>query len=529
METSETTATLRDYLRIIFRRKMLFVIVVIPTLMINYVMLEFNTPSYTASVKMLLKEEQIATSKEDQYKRIYGGAEFFLGNQEAIVASNYIVEPVVRALKLYELPDDREIEYAKPLKKLWLEYVYKKFNVKRGSPVVSVKDEREDLIAQSAGQWKGNIAITADVTRSTVFYIKVSDFNGGLAAKVADAISRSYLVFDLEQQISELQLKYGEKHSAVKQLQDYTEILRRTLGDRTVPDLELIPSKIRILESAQVAPIMTKSKGSVLTFAFFAGILISLILIVVFEYFDPTIKSPKDVETVLKTPLLGSIPKIKAKNKLINSANANPDYVRAYKNLADNIYLLMNTKQFKSVLVTDVDYSGDTYNIIANIGMYLSQHEGHNVLIVDVNLRKPVISEIFGISSNESLVDILEGKIPYEEVIKNAGSNLYILPASMPVSNPVSLLGSSKMADLVKDLCGKFDLVFFYCAGLKNFKDAVILSSLTNCTILVVNEGMTHQHVTRQIIQPLEKNANLVGAILNNRSYGIPNILYKLT
>ncbi|RJO61673.1 polysaccharide biosynthesis tyrosine autokinase [candidate division WS5 bacterium] len=523
-----TTTTLRDYIRIIFKRKLVLAVIVIPVMLINYVMAEFKTPTHTASVQMLLKS-QMKITQDKQYAQVMGDHESLIQTHGHILKSKNVIERVVKALKLHELPPNREKYYASSIKRAWIEHIYAKLGLKEELPQSISKNEQEALINRAVAELASNIDIQP-IPRSEMFIINVTDFNAALAAKEANAISLSYVIYDLEQQVVELKLKYGDKHASILQLESYIDNLIKALDGKFIPDSESIgPSTIKILEQARVSSDVKKSKVTILAFALFAGILLGLTFIAVFEYFDQTIKSPKDVETVLNVPLLGSIPKAKSKKGSFDG-KVDTALVSIYKILSDNIYIHMKNHKFKSVLITDADDSSNTHNIVANLGKYLSYHEGHNVLIIDVNLRNSALAGIFNVPNNGGLVDVLEGNITYEDAIKDAGHNLYIIPAGMSLTNPTSLLNSSALVNLIKNVSEKFDLVLLTCADIRNFKDAVILSSYADCTILVVNEGSTHQQAIKHSLQPLQqKKANLIGAILNNRSYAIPNIIYKLT
>jgi len=519
------TTTIRDYLRIIFRRKMLLAVTIIPVLIINYIMLEFQTETYTASVKMLIKSEELAPS--ERYQRVPGLD--LARSYTEVVNSKRVVRPVVKALELYKLPETREFQYASTVKKVWLKYIYAKLGLEIGRAPTLAGDRKEDLMDRSISEWTGKIS-TKHEPGSYVFTIDVRDYDPSLASKVANAISRSYLIFDLEQQIAELELKYGDKHSSIVQMRNMVQKMTDALDSPVVPGIETIPTSVKILEGAQIIQPERKSKTMVLVFSMFAGLMLGITLIVLLDYFNQTVNSPKDVKDVLHSDLLGSVPKIKAENKLINSSNVSADYIGAYKQLSDNIYLKMRDQQLKSILITDSDDSQDTPYIVANIAMYLSQYEGHKVLLVDLNLRSQALSETFSISSNGNLIDVLEERIPFEDAVNDIGSNLHILPASKPAVNPIGFLESNNLTGLINSVRDNYDLIIMYCADLQNYKDAIILSSYADCTIIVMNEGKTHKRVSKYLIQPLQqKKVNLIGTILNNRSYDIPNILYKLT
>ena len=128
------------------------------------------------------------------------------------------------------------------------------------------------------------------------------------------------------------------------------------------------------------------------------------------------------------------------------------------------------------------------------------------------------------------LTDVLEGKVPFENAVQDLGSNLYVLPTSKTVLNPATLLNTSIMSNIIKKAQEQYELVFINGTDLRNFTDTAILSSITDGIAIVINEGKARRQVVKDAIASLEqKKINLIGAILNNRTYVIPEIIYKLT
>jgi capsular exopolysaccharide synthesis family protein len=246
---------------------------------------------------------------------------------------------------------------------------------------------------------------------------------------------------------------------------------------------------------------------------------------------DQTFKSPQDVEGFLKLPVLGAIPKRKAKDALlIKDTKLITDYAQSYQNLSEQIYLLMKDKNLKSILITDAEASEETPAVIANLGIYLSHKAGHKALIIDANLRTPSMHRLFNVSNKPGLADVLEGKTSFDDAVQNVDSTLFVLPAGDTIFNPSTILDSSKLSNAIKTAKENYEVVFIACADLKNFTDAAVLASNVNNIVLVINEGKINRQVVKRVIAPLEqKKANLIGVILNNRSLVLPKIIYKLT
>ena len=525
---SKQTSTLRDYLKVIFRHKYVVIVTFITIMISTFIGLELNTPIYEANIKILITA--VKETEAPYYKEFFGGGSV-TQTQSEIAISNPVIARVAMALRVYERSLDYEKKFASPLKSALLDFRIKKINSELEK--LTPEQKRIFLFRKAIEELKANIEVEP-LKGADILIITVRDFSPVGAAIIANAVSRSYVIFDLEQQVAELKLKYGEKYSTAIQLQNYIENLQKSLDGRPVSDIESIgPASVKIIEQAVVPlePVKIINGPVAIVLAFFVSISLGIILAFGLEYLDQTFKSPQDAEGFLNIPLLGAIPKRKAKDTLlINDTKLITDYTQSYQNLSEQIYLLMKDKNLKSILITDAEASEETPAVIANLGIYLSHKAGHKALIIDANLRNPLIHRLFNVSNKSGLADVLEGKISFDDAIQNVDSTLFVLPAGDTIFNPSTILDSFKLSNVIKTAEENYEMVFVACADLKHFTDAVVLSSNVNNIVLVINEGKIRRQVVKSAIAPLEqKKANLIGVILNNRSFAIPKIIYKLT
>ena len=84
------------------------------------------------------------------------------------------------------------------------------------------------------------------------------------------------------------------------------------------------------------------------------------------------------------------------------------------------------------------------------------------------------------------------------------------------------------MAEVMKEARKRYDIILIDSANLKDYQDAAITAPHTDGVILVVDEGRTRKQAARAALKPLEnKQANMLGTILNNRTYAIPKAIYE--
>lgn len=578
--------TLRDYLRIIFGHKTVIVntlVIIIISVLIGQ---ELKTPVYQAQVKMLVSAEK---QFESPYYRVLEGYQHMTQNE--IVFSNPVIERAVKILKLNERSSDYELNYCSAFK-AWLIHIKDKYlanlkpkwlvdlqRKKSESKHLSPEQEQAYIFRMNVENLKSMITVEP-IKDTNIFTIGATDFDPVAAATIANVVSRSYIIFDLEQQLAQLQLQYEKKHPIIIQLRNEIDKMTRNLAGDTLSDLEAIgPATVKVIEQAQIPlrPIGV-SKRITIIIALFMGIFVGVMLTFGLEYIDHTLKSPLDVETFLNLPLLGSLPRKGFKDKkLIKDKLRITPLAHFYQNLSDQVHILMKEKKVKSILITAASPSDGSTTIIANLGNFLSNKSGHKVLIIDANLKTPTMHKIFKISDSPGLIDImegrssfekaaypvspnltvlpagkashnlhtivdpetpedvvtgyanvLEGKIPLDKKNKRINTKLTILPANRTPSHSTAALDSYKMLDVINVVKEQYDIVLVDYANLRNVKDVYVLSSYLDGVALVVSEGKTRRHVIKALLTPLEqKKTNLLGIILNNRSFAIPKLLYE--
>ena len=543
--------TLRDYLTIIFRHKTVILTTFVTVMISVIIRLELKTPSYIAQVKMLITAQKQIDSPYYRYLSGFEPIGVSLTQCE-ILTSNPVIERAVKALKFYERPSDYEKNYCSALKARLIDLRrkiaaaqkassenesehYKELEENQQVGISLTKNEitNPDAVNVQSYTFRQAViglknSISVEPIRDTnLFVLYATDFNPNAAAMTANVVSRSYIIFDLEQQLAELQLKYGEKQPIVVQLKDNIERMTKNLTGETLPDLEAIgPASVKIIEQALVpfVPEGTKKKLSIVL-AFFMSIFLGIMLAFGLEYMDQTFKSAQDLEKFLNLPVLGAIPKNIHKGKDSKQICIN---LHAYQPLADQIYLLVKDNNLKSILITALSPLEGSAKLIANLGKYLSQEAHHKIFIVDANLKAPSLHKLFNITGKPGLADVLEEKAALEKATVKINDNLLILPAGETSLNPTTLLNSSRMRDVVNIAREKSELLFIDYANLRAIKNVRILSSIADGIALVVSEGKTRRPVIKAAITPLKQSkANIIGTILNDRTFVIPKIIYK--
>ncbi len=525
--------SLRDFFRVLYKRKLIILTIFITVMATVYVAQQMQTPLYTTHVKMLVTGNM---PKDLDYQRSLGPGSI-VDTHVQLVASKKVIERAVRALKLYERPLDYEMRFATGLKRLFLKKRIER--IEKELEGMSPQERETYLFNRAVSILSSSVDASKIIQRgseqSSLFAIYARDFSPAMAVKMANVISRSYVIFDLETQIAELNLIYGENNVTIQRLKDFIRGFEESLDGRILSDIEALgPASVKIISQAESAQLVKRGGRINL---YIIGIILSLLsgIILSFglEYIDQTVKGPKDVDRYFKIPFIGSIPKRKKKDVLIMntpSASDKLECVRAFQRVGDKMLLYTKERGIKSVLVNSVTRPFDASTVTANLGIYLARDTGKKVLIIDGNLGFPSMSDILGIKANPDIVDVFEGRCDLKEAVKALGNNLYLLPSRKVDFRPIKLIDSPFVVDLIRKLKDQYDLILIDCqSNMLNDVGPVVLSSYVDAVMMVLSEGEDRYYQVALVINILrQKNGIKIFSILNNRKKDLPRILQKI-
>jgi len=190
----------------------------------------------------------------------------------------------------------------------------------------------------------------------------------------------------------------------------------------------------------------------------------------------------------------------------------------AYRGLRTSVLLSSAGGPPKSVMFTSGQPGEGKTTTVINTAISLAQL-GSSVLIIDADLRKPGTHKVFGVPHSKGLSTYLSGEnMPLDEVIhKLPVSNLYLMPCGPIPPNPAELVSSEKMKGMLGTLSERFDHILVDSPPLMHVTDPVILSTLVDGVILVIQGGKcTHDVVRRSRLELSSVGAKVFGVVLNN-------------
>ncbi len=282
---------------------------------------------------------------------------------------------------------------------------------------------------------------------------------------------------------------------------------------------DLKGTNIRVIDPAQVpgSPI-GPNKGFNILFAAFIGAGLGMALAFFLEYIDTSMKTPEDIKRI-QIPYMGYIPTFHSDNHLELIVQEDPKSLisEAYRTLRTGILFSGSKPSPQFIQVTSAGPQEGKTITAANVATVMAQ-SGSRVLIVDCDMRKPRIHEIFGIPNARGLSDLLlDGEDGFSFIKKTKVPNLNLLTCGTIPANPSELLSSKKMQRLLTLLGEKYDRIIMDSPPVLAVTDSIVLSRLVEGIILVVGAGGSSRNGVARAVELLkEVNAQIVGAVLNN-------------
>jgi succinoglycan biosynthesis transport protein ExoP len=325
----------------------------------------------------------------------------------------------------------------------------------------------------------------------------------------------------------------------------------------------LSASNISVIDPAEVPkqPVSPKKKQNMLL-ALLIGLCGGIGLCFLFDYLDDSIKGPDEVEKLAELPSLGVIPLVPPdglhKNNGYNAyykrrysyGQVNPEnehtlpevkeielvnhhypdlpLAEDYRTVRTSILLSHAEKPPKTIVCTSALTQEGKTSPVDNLATSFAQLQ-ERVLLIEADLRKPRLHRIFKQRNLSGLTGYLTGKTPLKDIIDQTFvENVWLIPSGLVPPNPVELLNSRKMRDLLEEVSEVFDIVLLDSPPVLAVIDAVVISSIVEGTMLVIQGGKTRRKPFLAAVDELRRaKANIIGVVVNGLDLSQNGVYYS--
>lgn len=298
-----------------------------------------------------------------------------------------------------------------------------------------------------------------------------------------------------------------------------TELSKYSKGseDTTVTDQEKFYCTIVVSDKASTNAdegftYAAPNKKLYLIVAFLGGLVLSLVVVFIKEFASNKFKTPEDVQ-ILGYPVLNTLIDDKPKNNNNDKTLVEPSIrnFEPYNRLISNIRFANVDNPYKVIMFTSSIMDELKTTVCSNFA-FTAAHNEKKVVIVDLDTRKPRIHKVFGIAKENGIVEYLADQASLKDIIKHTEQKVDIITVGKDVSNPVTLLESQKLKDLINELKEQYDVVAIDTPPLTACNDAAIISKLADGVVynVAINQGKKKE-IKSAIGQLEDADANIIG------------------
>lgn len=351
--------------------------------------------------------------------------------------------------------------------------------------------------------------------KSQISSIKVSEENLKASMKKYEARIQSLPAAEKELFDIMRVVKVGQELSSYL-LQKHGELSvskASELGNIWVVDTPIIQSQ----------PVKPNVKLNILL-AVITGIALSIGLAFFTEYIDLTVKTPEELQKITDLPYLGAVfhfisdrKKLAGELKMLEDPHSH--IAEAFRVIRTNLLFTTLGEAKKFFLVTSAGVAEGKTFVTANLAVALAQ-SGKRVLVVDADLRKPRIQQIFKVERSPGLTNILvDREMDYSNlpIKRTLIENLDILSSGDHPPNPSELLGSERMERFLSLIRERYDYVLFDSPPTFLASDSFILAQKVDGVIFVARSGRVEKDLLKESLDRYSRlNGKVMGLVFND-------------
>ena len=280
-----------------------------------------------------------------------------------------------------------------------------------------------------------------------------------------------------------------------------------------------------VIELGQVSEEGSTGRVALMALGFLMGLFLSNLTAILLEMQDRTIKTIPEIKQKFSYQVLGIVPLDnlqEAQGGIVVQREPDSFASEVYRMIQTNLKFLAVKRQPKVILMTSSVPGEGKSTVAANLAAAMAQL-GRNVLLIDGDLRKASQHELWQVSNKAGVKDVIAHKTPLAKVVTQPMKQLDLLTAGIIAPNPLALLDSTEMSELVATARKEYELIIIDAPPLAVTADVLTLSKLVDGIVFVSRPGVV-ENESAELAQETIANANLSQKVLGMVINGVkPN------
>lgn len=240
--------------------------------------------------------------------------------------------------------------------------------------------------------------------------------------------------------------------------------------------------------------------------ALFLSLLLPSLFIILKDFFNEKISSVRDVESLVRRPILNLIYTNYHRTESVVSKYPDSSLAESFRNLRSNLFLRFRSEPLKTIMLTSSQprdgKSFIAFNLAASIAAV-----GHKTVLIDCDLRRPTLHEKFGKVFPVGLSNFMVNNVPREEIVfKTETPNLSFIPAGPVLPNSSELIEAGVLDDLLDYVKTKFEYVIIDTTPAGLVSDATPMIRYADFILLVCRNNYTRLDILEDVLSLFRAN-----------------------
>jgi len=365
----------------------------------------------------------------------------------------------------------------------------------------------------TAAQIRDKVSIAAQ-GQSNVVAVSATDTSPDFAVQLANTLTSQYIAFRRDADRTKLREAVGLLRSQLKAL------TQRQRDGREGRSLRLQVEQLRVLAALQtgnaerVQPARTPRSPSSpkiarnVILALIIGVLLGVGLPLLLDRLDRRLRDRDEAESLLGRPVLGVVPESDALRADHGDAlHLEGMEAEAFRTLRANLRYYDVDRDLRSLLITSAA-PGDGKSTVARYLAATAAAAGVRAVLVEADLRRPTLRELYPLLPSEGLAEILTDQVPLTETIQQipvsiagapTGRALDVIGAGMAPPNPTDLLESVSMRTILAELQVRYDFVVVDSSPVTIVPDSIPILNQVSGVLVVMRESKTTKVDARRL------------------------------
>ena len=330
---------------------------------------------------------------------------------------------------------------------------------------------------------------------SRLLQIRATDPDPRLASAIANTTAAAFIDDFRDRQLTQLaRLQASLGQYGIAQNPDVVASQVTAMNSLTIVEPATSPS----------SPYNTPETSRNIILAGVLGLILAGLGILILESMDDVIRTPQDLDAIAGLESLGQMngrvnlgsilrhtPADNSRIVSIDSMAENSALTEAYKYVALNLEFSAPSDGLRTIMITSAVPGEGKTTTAANVAISIAR-EGKSVVLVDSDLRKPSLHEVFGLENHKGLTNVLMGHALVEEVLlPTPVETLLLMPSGPAPPDPTLALRSHRFEEMVQELQDRADVLIFDSPPVLVVADALVLSARVQGVLVVVDSGKT--------------------------------------